>query len=381
MAHGLTNGSSWYDIVECTDETLVIRCRYFVSDYYGHAGSACCMLLFAFMTFMFVGLMITPASIKQLEDAGIGATIVLLVILVAFLGVMFWIIWSFTNSWQILTTFSKNTETIEVETCRIYVNDTPARGSFRRKHFMFTPSIKFTIGRKKAKLSWSDFPCLYLDDNKNLAFPIFQGYEAQAKQLIKIIENFLRGGVNLTENLVEESSAIGNGPEKNARAKWYKRNPKAHIPDEEVDILLALERAAGISIHRNVVEKSIDGHVTKFKERRASHFGLFYSTANGMRNLVKGNYFIEDEGHVAAIRITHPKKPLHSLPASIGDLALLQELDLGENELNTLPETITNLKGLTKLDIHGNRLFPIPWHITRWLWVLKTHGCSVKSWQ
>ena len=48
---------------------------------------------------------------------------------------------------------------------------------------------------------------------------------------------------------------------------------------------------------------------------------------------------------------------LEDLPASLGQLASLSELDLwGGNCMEVLPEHVGQLQGLTKLDLHGNEL-------------------------
>lgn len=54
------------------------------------------------------------------------------------------------------------------------------------------------------------------------------------------------------------------------------------------------------------------------------------------------------------------KNQLKDLPQSIGELAVLQNLDLSENALEFLPEEVGNLHNCTELDLSGNRLSSIP---------------------
>ena len=51
---------------------------------------------------------------------------------------------------------------------------------------------------------------------------------------------------------------------------------------------------------------------------------------------------------------------LESLPAEIGDLTGLTELDLRYNQLTALPPEIGNLTNLTRLDLAFNRLSAMP---------------------
>lgn len=54
------------------------------------------------------------------------------------------------------------------------------------------------------------------------------------------------------------------------------------------------------------------------------------------------------------------KNQLKDLPQSIGELAVLQDLDLSENALEFLPEEVGNLHNCTELDLSGNCLSSIP---------------------
>lgn len=54
------------------------------------------------------------------------------------------------------------------------------------------------------------------------------------------------------------------------------------------------------------------------------------------------------------------KNQLKDLPQSIGELSMLQDLDLSENALELLPEEVGNLHNCTELDLSGNRLLNIP---------------------
>ena len=51
---------------------------------------------------------------------------------------------------------------------------------------------------------------------------------------------------------------------------------------------------------------------------------------------------------------------LTSLPAEIGQLASLVELDLGGNQLTSLPAEIGQLTSLTELDLYNNQLTSLP---------------------
>ncbi|CAN1356878.1 Plant intracellular Ras-group-related LRR protein 5 [Linum perenne] len=48
------------------------------------------------------------------------------------------------------------------------------------------------------------------------------------------------------------------------------------------------------------------------------------------------------------------------LPASIGKLSAVTELDLSDNKIMALPLAISNLKAVTKLDLHSNQLVNLP---------------------
>ena len=51
---------------------------------------------------------------------------------------------------------------------------------------------------------------------------------------------------------------------------------------------------------------------------------------------------------------------LKTLPDSFGNLKLLRELDLDDNELTTLPESFGNLKSLQHLELQHNKLTTLP---------------------
>ena len=51
---------------------------------------------------------------------------------------------------------------------------------------------------------------------------------------------------------------------------------------------------------------------------------------------------------------------LTSVPAEIGQLTSLTELDLHDNQLTSLPAEIGQLTSLTELDLNGNQLTSLP---------------------
>ena len=66
---------------------------------------------------------------------------------------------------------------------------------------------------------------------------------------------------------------------------------------------------------------------------------------------------------------------LKSVPAEIGQLAALEELDLGRNQLTSLPAEIGQLTSLTLLFLGGNRLTRLPAAIRE----LTAAGCHVRT--
>ena len=63
--------------------------------------------------------------------------------------------------------------------------------------------------------------------------------------------------------------------------------------------------------------------------------------------------------------ITLHNTNLTSLPAKIGQLKNLTELNLSSNKLTSLPAKIGQLKNLTELDLHGNNLTSLPAEISQ----------------
>ena len=60
-------------------------------------------------------------------------------------------------------------------------------------------------------------------------------------------------------------------------------------------------------------------------------------------------------------------KQLSSLPESVIELRVLEELDLDENQLESLPEAIGRLGNLRTLSLYSNRLVSLPealWQLT-----------------
>ena len=58
--------------------------------------------------------------------------------------------------------------------------------------------------------------------------------------------------------------------------------------------------------------------------------------------------------------IEFERNELINIPSSIGSLASLEILNLGDNKLETIPETIGNLKNLKSLNLSRNKLTVLP---------------------
>jgi len=89
------------------------------------------------------------------------------------------------------------------------------------------------------------------------------------------------------------------------------------------------------------LEKIVGAAIPKVSEIRWDTFG-----------------YMEESGQV--IGLGPYNKNLSSLPENIGNLKLLQSIDLSDNPLTSLPESIGNLNSLEKLDISNNKLILSP---------------------
>ena len=62
-----------------------------------------------------------------------------------------------------------------------------------------------------------------------------------------------------------------------------------------------------------------------------------------------------------------------AVPAEIGQLTSLRQLNLDGNQLTSLPAEIGQLTSLTRLDLHGNQLTSLPAEIGQ---LTSLRGCT-----
>ncbi|HMF33191.1 MAG TPA: hypothetical protein VKK79_17330, partial [Candidatus Lokiarchaeia archaeon] len=87
--------------------------------------------------------------------------------------------------------------------------------------------------------------------------------------------------------------------------------------------------------------------------------------------------FVVRNGHVVSLRVTdHPE--FTNIPASLGHLECLRELNLSRNRLNALPKTLERLHHLTLLDLSANELTIVPPFFKKWKEELQSNGCDFR---
>ena len=79
---------------------------------------------------------------------------------------------------------------------------------------------------------------------------------------------------------------------------------------------------------------------------------------------------------LSSLRAAHAG--LEELPASIGQLAALRQLDLTGNALQQLPAAVGRLSALTRLALGRNRLTELPSHISG-LVALQVHSSRIAA--
>lgn len=197
------------------------------------------------------------------------------------------------------------------------------------------------------------------------------------------------------------------------RDEWRERNPDCDILDEQIEVLVEIERELGRPIpyvksirHRelgfaadgeNVLELGLERGGLKILPETTSkleYLEKLYLIENKLTNLpdsicdlkelfvldARSNMLAsipENIGKLRRLRYLELRdNKLTSIPESIGKLVAMERLSLDYNRLKNIPESITQLKSLEKITLSGNKI-KIKGALKGWIKELKENLCEV----